>query len=348
MQNLPAPMTQARRKSGATNFYMIFTIVSVVIGAVRGHVSDAPDQAGGGALRGAATGAIICLAISAIELFVFDGRLAIHLRRLPFSVEIALRAAIYIAVILAGLSVVPALFSSGSLTVPYARDVWLAIALSIAFNATVGINQLLGQNVLLSFVAGRYHRPKIEERIVLFLDMESSTHHAEHLGEVRFLDLLNRFVADVTSAIVAEGGEIHKYVGDEIIATWKPADAVANLRCLTACFEAMRTLEANLPDYETEFDVAVRFRAGLHIGQVVVGELGLFKMEIALLGDTMNTTARIQAACRETGHRILVSSSLLECMSPLPIDIVSATLGQVKLRGKEADLELFALEQKTK
>jgi class 3 adenylate cyclase len=109
----------------------------------------------------------------------------------------------------------------------------------------------------------------------------------------------------------------------------------------------MHTLEAKVPEYKTEFGVAARFRAGLHIGQVVVGELGLFKMEIALLGDTMNTTARIEAACRETDHRILVSSALLERMSPLPNDIVSVTLGQVKLRGKEADLELLAFRQKT-
>jgi class 3 adenylate cyclase len=104
----------------------------------------------------------------------------------------------------------------------------------------------------------------------------------------------------------------------------------------------MRTLEAKLPEYKTEFGVAVRFCAGLHIGRVVVGELGLFKMEIALLGDTMNTTARIQAACRETGHRLLASSALLERMNPLPNDIISVTLGEVKLRGKEADLELLA------
>jgi adenylate cyclase len=340
-------MTEARRKARVPNFYVTFTIVSVVIGAVRGHFSDEAGQTGAGALGGAATGAVICLAISAVELFVFDGRFAAHLRRLLFSFEFALRATIYVAPILAGLSIVPALISGGSLTAPHARDVWFAIALSIAFNAVVGMNQLLGQNVLFSFVAGRYHRPKIEERIVLFLDMESSTRHAEHLGEVRFLDLLNRFIADVTSAIVAEGGEIHN-VGDEIIATWKPAGAVGNLRCLTACFDAMRTLKAKLTDYKTEFDVVVRFRAGLPIGPVVVGELGLFKMEIALLGDTMNTTARIQAACRETGHRILASSALLERMSPLPNDIVSVPLGQFKLRGKDADLELLALEQKTK
>jgi adenylate cyclase len=317
----------------------------MVVGAIRGRLTDGPDQSGTGFLRGAVTGAVICLVISAIELFVFDGTLAAFFRRLPFSAEIALRASVYIVIVLVGLSVVPALFSDGLLAVPKLRDVWLAVVLSITFNALVGINKLLGQNVLFSFVAGRYHRPQMEERIVLFLDMESSTHHAELLGEVRFLDLLNCFISDVTSAIVAEGGEIHKYVGDEIIATWKPAGLAVNVRCVNACFEALRTLEAHATDYEEKFGVAARFRAGLHVGLVVVGELGLFKMEIALLGDTMNTAARIQAACRETGNRILVSSTLLGRMSTLPTDVVSLPLGKVKLRGKEADLELFALEK---
>jgi class 3 adenylate cyclase len=59
----------------------------------------------------------------------------------------------------------------------------------------------------------------------------------------------------------------------------------------------------------------------------------------------MNTAARIQAACRETGDRILVSSTLLGRMSTLPTNVVSLPLGKVKFRRKEADLELFALEK---
>jgi hypothetical protein len=55
--------------------------------------------------------------------------------------------------------------------------------------------------------------------------------------------------------------------------------------------------------------------------------------------------AKIQPACRETRNRILVSGTLLGRMSTLPTNVVSLPLGKVKLRGKEADLELFALEK---
>jgi adenylate cyclase len=250
-------------------------------------------------------------------------------------------------VILTGLKVGPLLVSDGKATVVvHARDVWFSAALGIGFNLLIGINQLLGQGVLFAFVAGRYHKPHIEERILLFADMESSTRTAERLGEIGFLTLLNRFVGDLTSAIVEERGEIHKYVGDEVIATWKPGGPKANGRCIAACFDALRRLTDASADYEAEFGTTARFRAGLHIGPVVIGELGLFKMEIALLGDTMNTAARIQAACRETGNSILVSGALMGRIASLPDGVVSRSLGQVSLRGKEADLELFALERR--
>jgi class 3 adenylate cyclase len=79
---------------------------------------------------------------------------------------------------------------------------------------------LLGPGVLFAFVAGRYYHPRREERILLFIDMRASTAIAERLGEERFLDFLNRFITDLSLAIAEAGGEIHKYVGDEIIATW--------------------------------------------------------------------------------------------------------------------------------
>jgi adenylate cyclase len=53
--------------------------------------------------------------------------------------------------------------------------------------------------------------------------MRSSTAIAERLGELSYLKFLNRFIADVSLGVAEGGGEIHKYVGDEIIATWRLA-----------------------------------------------------------------------------------------------------------------------------
>ena len=76
----------------------------------------------------------------------------------------------------------------------------------------------------------------------------------------------------------------------------------------------------------------------------MVGELGYLKKEIALIGDAMNTAARIQEACRDTGCRVLASAALLERIGALPARRDGRALGPLAMRGKEQSIELYALE----
>jgi adenylate cyclase len=168
------------------------------------------------------------------------------------------------------------------------------------------------------FAAGRYHNPRIEERALLFIDMRASTAIAERLGELRYLSLLNRFIGDVSFAVAEAGGGIHKYVGDEVIATWRLAPGANPPACVNAAFAALDRIAAQGPAYQHEFGVIPDFRAGLHCGPVAVGELGSLRREIALIGDTMNTAARILEACRDTENRVLASAALIERLATLP------------------------------
>src|SRR5271157_3898853 len=136
--------------------------------------------------------------------------------------------------------------------------------------------------------------------------------------------------------------EIYSYVGDELIATWKLDEGIARARCVAACFAASDQLERAAPDYRREFGVAVKFRTGLHCGPVVTGEMGSMKKEIVFLGDTVNTAARIQELCRQTGDRVIASADLIDRLA-LPPGVAKRSLGDLRLRGKGADLALYAL-----
>ena len=166
---------------------------------------------------------------------------------------------------------------------------------------------------------------------------------AERLGELGFLNLLNRFIVDLSLAIAEVGGEIHKYVGDEVIATWRLAPGMNESGCVRAC-SLLDWLRAEAPAYDREFGLVADFRAGLHCGPVALGELGYLKKEIALIGDTMNTAARIQQACRETDNRVLASAALLDRLAALPPGVTQPRLGALEMRGKERALELHVLE----
>ncbi|MFZ2106647.1 MAG: adenylate/guanylate cyclase domain-containing protein [Roseiarcus sp.] len=177
----------------------------------------------------------------------------------------------------------------------------------------------------------------------LFIDMEGSTAFAERLGPLALHRLLNRFVVDLTEPIAGARGEIHSYVGDELIATWKLDEGIAHAHCVAACFAAKDRLARLAPEYISEFGAAANFRAGLHCGPVVTGEMGSLKKEIVFLGDTVNTTARIQEMCRQTGERVLASADVVDGLE-LPPDVAKRSLGGLRLRGKENDVALYAVD----
>jgi adenylate cyclase len=322
------------------------TAISAAIGAVysQTHVVEnaQPLFAVYGMARGLVIGIVIGGVLSSLEVFGYAGALGSSLRRAPFPAHVAIKTVIYLAVVLFALKLGAWAFPTSGETGIETRDVLFSLAASFVFVFLLDVNTLLGQNVLFNFVTGRYYRPRLEERILLFVDMEGSTGLAERLGPLAFHRLLNRFVTDLTGPIVAARGEIYSYVGDELIATWTLAHGVADARCVSACFAALDELARRAPDYLREFGAAVNFRAGLHCGPVVTGEMGSVKKEIVFLGDAVNTAARIQEFCRETGDRILASADLIDRLE-LPPGIVKRSLGDLRLRGKGADLALCAL-----
>jgi adenylate cyclase len=297
-------------------------------------------------VTGAAVGAVMAASFVGLERIVLRRNAGGLVRPLPFLAYFGLRSALYLCVIVATIAAVGELAAGDSSQIA-GSDVVFSLALVIAANLFVSVNDLLGPGVLFAFAAGRYYRPRIEERALLFIDMRASTAIAERLGELRFLDLLNRFVADVSLAIAEAGGDIHKYVGDEVIATWRLSPGMNEPACVRACFAALARIRAEAQAYERVFGLVPDFRAGLHCGQVAVGELGTMKKEIALIGDTMNATARIQDACRSTDNRVLASAALLERIEALPSGVLRRPLGELALRGKERPIELHVLEAKT-
>jgi adenylate cyclase len=291
---------------------------------------------------GAAFGAVFGATFPLLEAFGFRGRVGAGLRRLPFLVYLGLRSGAYLAVI-----VVIEVVGVGVLNGPQGTislfDVAFALAMSVAGNLMFGMAELLGPGVLFAFAAGRYHRPRVEQRALLFIDLRSSTAIAERLGEARFLEFLDAFIADVSLAIVENGGLIHKYVGDEIIATWRLGPDRNDAGIVRACFAAYDRLAARRHIYKRDFGAGADFRAALHGGPVVVGEIGSFKKEIALIGDAMNTTARILDACRDNGRFVLASAALLDRLSNVPATVELEPLPPIVLRGKSAPLDVVAL-----
>ena len=86
------------------------------------------------------------------------------------------------------------------------------------------------------------------------------------------------------------------------------------------------------------------FRAALHCGEIVAGEIGDVRREIAYVGDTLNVAARLLDAAKELGHDILVSEDLLT-RTTLPKELKAEKLPTLTIRGRVAPLGIAALER---
>jgi adenylate cyclase len=166
---------------------------------------------------------------------------------------------------------------------------------------------------------------------------------AEQLGDARFHRFLNRVFFDITDPVTGSGGEIYRYVGDEIIVTWKAARSGRDGAAVACLFAIADALAARREDYAGDFGVAPRLRGGLRAGPLIIGEMGDVKREIVMLGDTMNTTARIEDACRSTGCDDIASAAALAAVGRLPAWVRAEPLAATRLRGKEGVVRLFAL-----
>ena len=219
---------------------VLILIVAPQFGAL--YAGDRYGSPVSGGLAGAFCGAGFIW----LERFVLRRNAGGLIRPLPFLAYFALRSVLYVGVIVFVIVVVNEAAGAGIAGVR-AFDLIAALVSSVGVILFLSVNDLLGPGVLFAFAAGRYHNPRIEERVLLFIDMRASTAIAERLGELHYLSLLNRFVSDVSFAVAEAGGGIHKYVGDEVIATWRLAPGANPPSCVSAAFATLDRIVAQDP-----------------------------------------------------------------------------------------------------
>ncbi len=224
---------------------------------------------------------------------------------------------------------------------------FLSTMVSLTFSIFVsliysGISEHLGHNVLLNFFSGKYHQPKEESRVFMFLDMKSSTSLAEQMGHKKYFRFLSDYYNQLSNAIIQYKGEVYQYVGDEIVVTWKKDEGLQHHNCIR-CFYAMKqSLQKKRTYFEDTYGVVPSFRAGLHLGQVTTGEIGALKKEIFFTGDVLNVTARIQKLCKPLQQEIIISEELAEQLKPDGLQL--KPLGNMELEGRKKPVELFATQ----
>jgi class 3 adenylate cyclase len=334
---------------------IIPTVVVAVFGLLLGitvrYFVDSPLEASVANYLGSGLhGMGVALAGWATHLY-FASRRSEWISRWPLLIDLAVRsAAMAVVIALAVLGLEPLFhwhrIEANWLVDKFPTIVAAAFSSSLLIGAIFELTRLVGSRVLFNVALGRYRSPVREARVLMFLDLAGSTSLAEAMGELRVQGLLTRFFFDIDGPIVAHGGEVHAYVGDEVIVTWPLDERMSGGRCIDCFFAIADSIAKKADSYRQEFGMVPSFRAGLHAGQVVISECGSSRRQLAYFGDTVNVTARLQEHCKEVGRNLLVSADLLRHMKLKPAFAVEP-LGEARLRGRAAAIEVFAVERRS-
>jgi len=106
----------------------------------------------------------------------------------------------------------------------------------------------------------------------------------------------------------------------------------------------MTSLLKDKSDYfEKKYQTQPQFKAGLHFGYVITGEMGIVKREIVYSGDVLNTASRIQSICNKMNADILISNELVKKIKHSYIHRKIKVIGNINLRGKQEKIELVTM-----
>ena len=205
------------------------------------------------------------------------------------------------------------------------------------------VNDKYGPGIFKEFLLGKYFTPKREERIFMFLDLRASTRIAEEIGEEKFFHFVRDFISDATQSIMKTKGQIYQYVGDEIVVSWRMDKGVENANCIDCFFKVKEKIHERKDYYLEKYGLVPDFKAGIHYGYVMAGEMGVVKKDIVFSGDVLNTAARIQSKCNELGVNILFSKFLLDRIGLKMGKFSAKRIGNIDLKGKSESVELYTI-----
>ncbi len=180
---------------------------------------------------------------------------------------------------------------------------------------------------------------------VMFCDIRGFTTITENLPPSEVVGFLSQYHERMVEVIFEFGGTIDKFIGDAIMVTFgtpdpRDDDAERSVRAALAMNAALADLNT---DRKRKGLTEIRHGIGIHFGSVVAGNIGTEdRLEYTVIGDTVNVASRIQDACKAVGEALLISEAVRQ---QLPSDIRVRALPEQSVKGREAPVQIYAVER---
>lgn len=174
---------------------------------------------------------------------------------------------------------------------------------------------------------------------VLFVDIRGFTPLSESLPPEKVVAILNEYLALTTKSIFDNNGTLDKFIGDATMAVFNAPFALDDYEmwAIKTALAIRAGGDALSKRLEEEHGKVVRFGIGVNCGEAVVGNIGCdFRMDYTAIGDTVNTSARLES--KAGPGEILISPMLYERVKDR---ILAEEVGKMALKGKAEEMQVY-------
>jgi adenylate cyclase len=180
--------------------------------------------------------------------------------------------------------------------------------------------------------------------VIWFSDLRGSTKMADTMPREDYLAALNQYFDSVAGAILENGGEVLKFIGDAVLAIF-PIDSPdephpgACANALSAVQQAHQRIDAVNSEREALGEPPLQFGTGLHRGNITYGNIGTEqRLDFTVIGPAVNEASRIEGLCKTLGVSLIASSAFASGVTD-----TLKSLGMHELRGVKTKQEIFTL-----
>jgi adenylate cyclase len=185
------------------------------------------------------------------------------------------------------------------------------------------------------------------EVTAIFTDIRGFTSFSETRNAADVIIVVNRYLTELTEAVLAHGGTVVSYEGDGLLAVFG-APLEQDDHADRAIAAAEEILEERLPSFnrwlrdEDYFPDGFRIGIGMNTGHVHSGNVGSERrLEYTVIGDTVNTASRLQTMTKEVPYMLLIGESTVAALQRQRDDLVF--VGEFPVRGRQEPIKLWSL-----